>query len=30
MWLVHPTLTDDEVQRMAAVSADVLRRAAGA
>lgn len=26
MWLVHPTLSDDEIDRMAAVSASVLRR----
>ncbi len=30
MWLVHPTLTEDEVARTAEVSANVLRRAATA
>ncbi len=30
MWLVHPTLTDDEVRRSAAVSIDVLTRASSA
>ncbi|WP_265529498.1 DegT/DnrJ/EryC1/StrS family aminotransferase [Sphingomicrobium marinum] len=27
MWLCHPTLTDEEVEKVATVSADVLRRA---
>lgn len=30
MWLVHPTLTDEEMQRIATVSCDVLRRASRA